>query len=105
MPAYLREEMGESRCITSGVWCKGILHSQIRQQAVLDHQEFLGQEMGRKWLLPSLQWAWYVWNEHNGLGSGYSSFLSTTLFLFTSSSASLLLIGRLGISINIFYCI
>lgn len=65
MPSHMQQEKAEPWCVTCGIRCKRLLNSQAWQQTILDHQEFMGEEMGRRWLLQALQRAWHVWNKHS----------------------------------------
>lgn len=64
--AYLWQEMDQPWCSSSRLWFKRLLHLAIRVQAVLDHQELVGEAMGRTRVLPAMQGARHVWDEHNG---------------------------------------
>lgn len=66
MSANLRQEMAQPRGSSRWLRLEGVLDSAVGEQAVLDHQELVGEAMGRAWLLPVVQRAWDVWDEHNG---------------------------------------
>lgn len=68
MPAYLWQEMGQSWCASSWVRVERVLHLAIRVQAVLDHQEFVGEAMGRARVLQAMPGPRHVWDEHDGFG-------------------------------------
>ncbi|GAB2227001.1 hypothetical protein Droror1_Dr00008800 [Drosera rotundifolia] len=47
VPVDLREEMGQPWCSIGGLRFQGLLHFEVQEQAILDHQELMGDEMGR----------------------------------------------------------
>lgn len=66
MPAYLWQEAARPWRSSSWLRLKRFLDSQIGVQAILDHQEFMGKELGRKRILPIVSGARDVWDEHHG---------------------------------------
>lgn len=75
VPAYLWQKVDQSRCASSRVRVERVLHLAIRVQAVLDHQELVGETMGGARVLPVMQGARHVWNEHNGFGRHHADLL------------------------------
>lgn len=67
MPSHLRQEVAQPRRAAGRVRCERVLDPATRQQAVLDHQELMGTQMGRTRLLSPLSGPRHVWNEHHGL--------------------------------------
>lgn len=88
MPSNMWQEMAQPWCATSGIQGKRLLHPEAWQQAILDHQEFMGEELGRKWVLQALPRAWNVWNEHNGFccHGGSNAYKQIACFLLASSA-------------------
>ena len=66
VPAYLWQEMDQSWCASGGVRVERLLHLAIRVPTVLDHQELVGEAVGRAWVLQAMPRSRYVWDEHNG---------------------------------------
>lgn len=66
MPAYLPEEGSKPWCSSSRLRVERLLNLASRVQTVLDHQELVGEEMGRTRVLPGMPWPWNVWDELHG---------------------------------------
>lgn len=60
-------KMGEPRRVTRGLRFERLLYPQAWKPALLDHQELLGNQVGRARLLSPLQGTGHVRNEHDGL--------------------------------------
>lgn len=60
MSSHMRQEVDQPWRFAGRVWCEGLLRPPVSQQALLDHQEFVGQEMGRARILQALQRPWHV---------------------------------------------
>lgn len=73
VPSYLWQEMAQPRCPSRWLWRERVLHFKIWIQTILDNQEFVGETMGTRGVLPPLPRTWNVRNEHDGLSRGYSS--------------------------------
>ncbi|KAL6552836.1 putative cysteine protease rd19d [Orobanche hederae] len=51
MSAYMWKEVDQSWRSSCRLWLEGFLYPTVREQTILDHQELVGQKMGRKWIL------------------------------------------------------
>lgn len=67
MSAYLRQEMGQPWCVTRRLRFERLLYPEAWKPALLDHQELLGNQVGRARVLSPLQGTRHVRNEHDGL--------------------------------------
>lgn len=76
MPTHLRQEVDQSWCASSRVRIERVLHLAIWVQAVLDHQELVGETMGGTRVLPVMQGARHVWDEHDGFGCHHADLLA-----------------------------
>ncbi|CAN1314694.1 Cysteine protease RD19A [Linum perenne] len=67
MPLHLPQESGPRRA-ACWIWICWIRTNPFEGKALLDHQELVGRELGRRWVLQDLQGNWQepVWHGHNG---------------------------------------
>lgn len=68
VPAGLRAAVGEPRRAAGGLRGEGFLPPAARVPALLDHQELMGEAVGRGRVLPAVQGARRLRHQHYGLG-------------------------------------
>ena len=66
MPIHLRKAF-RSRGAFSGIWGWGICSHTLQGEALLDHKELMGTELGRGRILQDLQGSQRLWGGLNGL--------------------------------------
>lgn len=65
MPIHMLEASG-SRCPVNWFWRSWVRTDQIEREAILDYQELVGRELGRKRILQNLSWTQYLWSGLDG---------------------------------------
>lgn len=75
--------MVEPWCVARGIRIEGFLIVKVRIPTILDHKELMGDELGRKGILPSLPGQRHVWNEHHGVHRS-SDIPVSSMFIFIS---------------------
>ena len=66
MPIHMLKEVG-SWSVTGGLWLSWLRSCPNEGEAILDHQELMGWELGREWILQNLQGPQYLWSGLHGL--------------------------------------
>lgn len=61
LPIHMLKAIG-SWCVASGIRFSWLCSNQVEGEAILDHQEFMGWELGRERILQNLQGSQHLWS-------------------------------------------
>lgn len=89
MPIHMLKETG-SWCVVGGLWFSWLRSHQDEGQAILDHKELVGRDMGREWILQNLQRPQHLWCGLHGLDCSSCSYYLTQVLENHPSSPTLL---------------